>query len=340
MDNQSQNNYVYDEIGNLKHDQFECIDKIDWTLYGKIKSITRTATSTKDDLEFKYDASGNRIAKIVKPRGSTSAAWAITYYLRDAQGNTMATYADKPNSNDLFLQEQNLYGSSRLGMKNNNLNLTNPPIATPTIFSQTIGTKNYELSNHLGSVLATVSDRKLPVAETTTLDNQFKTGTDGWLGGTQDLASQQLYFSTTVLWAAAEKYFTTVPGNTYKVRFTLSGVNEVLAAEVYQESPFGPQLGLVYVGNGTSEFSFTATTIQSRLRIEKVINNGTTTAYYLDNVRITSNAYYTADVTSATDMYAGGMTMPGRSFNPNSYRFGYGGHEKVDEVSGSGNRSE
>jgi RHS repeat-associated protein len=47
--------------------------------------------------------------------------------------------------------------------------------------------------------------------------------------------------------------------------------------------------------------------------------------------------YYTADVVSATDMYSGGMAMPGRSFNSTSYRFGYGGHEKDDEISGSGN---
>jgi hypothetical protein len=32
-----------------------------------------------------------------------------------------------------------------------------------------------------------------------------------------------------------------------------------------------------------------------------------------------------------------GMIMPGRNFNASSYRFGFGGHEKDDEIKGSGN---
>ena len=47
--------------------------------------------------------------------------------------------------------------------------------------------------------------------------------------------------------------------------------------------------------------------------------------------------YYTADVLSATDYYAGGSPMPSRTFNPTEYRFGMNGQEKDDEVSGSGN---
>jgi len=43
-------------------------------------------------------------------------------------------------------------------------------------------------------------------------------------------------------------------------------------------------------------------------------------------------AYYLADVTSATDMYSGGMQMPGRSFNSNSYRYGHNTQEKDDEI--------
>ncbi len=37
------------------------------------------------------------------------------------------------------------------------------------------------------------------------------------------------------------------------------------------------------------------------------------------------------------DYYPFGMMMVGRSFSAADYRFGFGGHEKVDEVSGSGN---
>jgi hypothetical protein len=87
------NNYRYDEIGNLKHDYQEQIEQIDWTVYGKIKKITRKAGSLKSDLEFAYDAAGNRIAKIEKPRDAAglrpSVEWKRTYYARDAQGNIL-----------------------------------------------------------------------------------------------------------------------------------------------------------------------------------------------------------------------------------------------------------
>ncbi len=46
---------------------------------------------------------------------------------------------------------------------------------------------------------------------------------------------------------------------------------------------------------------------------------------------------YTADITSLTDYYSFGMTMPGRSYNSSSYRFGYQGQEKDNEIKGEGN---
>ncbi len=84
-------NYQYDEIGNLTKDMSEEIDKIEWTVYGKIKRITRTTTSNKPDLEFEYTPDGHRAVKIVIPKGSNMRTY--TYYVRDAQGNIMATYS-------------------------------------------------------------------------------------------------------------------------------------------------------------------------------------------------------------------------------------------------------
>ncbi len=84
-------NYQYDEIGNLTKDMSEEIDKIEWTVYGKIKRITRTTTSNKPDLEFEYTPDGHRAVKIVIPKGSNMRTY--TYYVRDAQGNIMVTYS-------------------------------------------------------------------------------------------------------------------------------------------------------------------------------------------------------------------------------------------------------
>ena len=46
---------------------------------------------------------------------------------------------------------------------------------------------------------------------------------------------------------------------------------------------------------------------------------------------------FVADQKSSKDYYPFGMVMPGRNYSSNSYRYGFGGHEKMDEVSGSGN---
>lgn len=92
----STHNYQYDEIGNLIKDKGEQIHSIAWTVSGKVKKIIRELGSTKPDLEFFYDATGNRIAKLVKPRTSAGLQseyhWKYTYYVRDAQGNVLTTY--------------------------------------------------------------------------------------------------------------------------------------------------------------------------------------------------------------------------------------------------------
>ncbi len=46
IDNQNDDNYLYDAIGNLTKDNAEGIDNIEWNAYGKISKITR-ATGDK-----------------------------------------------------------------------------------------------------------------------------------------------------------------------------------------------------------------------------------------------------------------------------------------------------
>ncbi len=90
----STDNYEYDKIGNMTKDVSEEIAEIKWTVYGKIKSITRISGSLKPDLEFEYTPDGHRAVKIVKPKGPGMFN-IYTYYVRDAQGNIMATYERK-----------------------------------------------------------------------------------------------------------------------------------------------------------------------------------------------------------------------------------------------------
>ncbi|HRF34404.1 MAG TPA: RHS repeat-associated core domain-containing protein [Cyclobacteriaceae bacterium] len=127
--------FNYDAIGNLVWDQKQGV-RIAWTPYGKVRSVTQEDGTV---VSFRYDAAGNRIEKKrVLPNTTTT----LTRYVRDASGNVMAIYTDA------LLTEQPIYGSSRVGQYKGGR----------TAGIRKLGTKQYELSNHLGNVLAVVKD--------------------------------------------------------------------------------------------------------------------------------------------------------------------------------------
>jgi RHS repeat-associated protein len=192
IDDETSANYKYDAIGNLIYDASEQIDTIRWNVYGKIERIVRKPTSTKSDLEFHYDAMGNRIVKIVKPRNGSVVLnqdnWTYTYYLRDAQGNVLAVYdrdfttPTTTYTDAISLKENHLYGSSRVGVRAKTQLLSTATYtysstatngsyvgtfssrtataAATNAFTHELKYKAYELSNHLGNVLVTVSDAR------------------------------------------------------------------------------------------------------------------------------------------------------------------------------------
>jgi RHS repeat-associated protein len=144
-----QTHYTYDAIGNLIQEGDQTIN---WTLYGKIKNIVKPGNT----IAYQYDPSGNRITKTV---GQES-----THYIRDAQGNVIAAY-EANNGSGLKLTEQHLYGSSRLGLFKRGLEVQSTGVNTYIGHDSYIsGNKFFELNNHLGNVLATISDKKIGVA--------------------------------------------------------------------------------------------------------------------------------------------------------------------------------
>jgi hypothetical protein len=166
---QSAGNYQYDSIGELTADAGSNITGITWTVYGKIASITKSTDTT---IFFTYDASGHRISKSVVHAGDTLTTW----YARDAQGNILSvyTYGDpSTNGKDLSQTELDIYGSSRLGMWKRSVNVEiTPPsdsVSMP-LFGKgdslifTRGNKLFELTNHLGNVLAAISDKRYGVS--------------------------------------------------------------------------------------------------------------------------------------------------------------------------------
>ncbi|MCT4579950.1 MAG: hypothetical protein N4A35_00920, partial [Flavobacteriales bacterium] len=139
----------YDAIGNLIHEEaLEWISgqkcnvtmDIEWNVSGKIKTIQKTIH--KDGIKvglshihFDYDALGNRTRKTAKETLDFSANYTnqtpanytygvgdikTTYYVRDAQGNPMAVYTKKYDTDDntatLWVEEQAIYGSDRVGL--------------------------------------------------------------------------------------------------------------------------------------------------------------------------------------------------------------------------------
>jgi RHS repeat-associated protein len=165
LDSQGSGNYTYDAIGNLVKDVQAGIDSIEWTVYGKISNIVKGNGTT---IKYSYDASGNRISKAVE---DSAGAVKYTWYVRDAQGNVMATYNSAGsgtalNDYTLKLSEQHIYGSSRIGIINREVNMKAAFISSDSLIFKR-GEKQYELSNHLGNVLTTISDKKKASASDT-----------------------------------------------------------------------------------------------------------------------------------------------------------------------------
>ena len=113
-----------------------------------------------------HDAMGQRIATKVTNKNPPDGTdkFVTTYYMRDPQGNVLAVYEHKhgDSGNGTFtLTEQHLYGAGRLGMKKRDLALNVANASEPTPVT------HYELTNHLGNVMAVISDEASTTDEPT-----------------------------------------------------------------------------------------------------------------------------------------------------------------------------
>lgn len=189
IDDQNPGNYRYDAIGNLTEDQSENL-RIHWNVAGKVKYIQKTAAAER--IDFSYDPTGKRVIKKITNTATKKETY--TYYVLDATGNVMATYTNEETpplkSRNHRLQSLYLYGSSRLGEERIDTFLTAlknmQNRQNDTWYShRSRGAKYFELGNHLGNVLATVSDRKLP----------YDLGSDGKVDGYDaDIWTAQDYY--------------------------------------------------------------------------------------------------------------------------------------------------
>ncbi|MEO6175594.1 MAG: thrombospondin type 3 repeat-containing protein [Flavobacterium circumlabens] len=149
IDNQGVNNYGYDEIGQLVKDAKENLDLIKWRVDGKVESVTKNQNKpTQVVISFEYDGLGNRIAKTV----ATASATNTTYYQRDAQGNVLSTYKMVNNgaTTKYYLMEQDIYGSSRLGVERGEKEIT-------ADVSSALKNSKYVTANEKNAIVAKVA---------------------------------------------------------------------------------------------------------------------------------------------------------------------------------------
>ena len=320
------NNYVYDEIGNLIQDKEEAMD-ISWMVNGKVKNIDRSA-SAGATLNFQYDALGNRIKKLVKPDVNVPANWVTTWYIRDAQGNVMATYKqDNTQNPTLTLKEQHLYGSDRLGMRTketttqdlgdiNNTTFNINAWETYTVMPYGIITSiNLNVSgDYVYTITALEEDISIPKGSSTPISGLYTTDATYYNlkkggsitianNGNQSLAIQSP-FELTVSQNA------TLTNGSFTYISTSNSAHRMLGHKSYE---LKNHLGSVY------------TVISDRkMGIEDPSNTGTV-------------AFYEPNVTTYSDYYPFGMPIGSRSDMGSTFRYGYQGSEKDNEIKGSGN---
>ncbi|HEY6899673.1 MAG TPA: RHS repeat-associated core domain-containing protein, partial [Puia sp.] len=155
------NQYAYDAGGRLikrsegpsPSNNFD----ISWSGFDRLRNIKKN----ENNIEFVYNAAINRALTF------DEASRNATYYVRDLVGNALAIYSLTPT--DVLLDEQLLYGQERIGTLNAHTKLTAAETTDKLTFFR--GSKEYELTNHLGNVLATVSDRRIPSGTGWTSDN-------------------------------------------------------------------------------------------------------------------------------------------------------------------------
>ncbi|OYU93399.1 MAG: hypothetical protein CFE21_20710 [Bacteroidetes bacterium B1(2017)] len=385
------NNYSYDAIGNLVQDQQEEIEQIIWNVYCKIAEITRTPESNKAGLAFLYNPSGQRICKIVKPAGAGPEAWHYTYYMLDAQGNTLSTYSLLGNA----IQQERvlLYGSSRLGELStlpSQLGACNIGISDEDLLNN----RSIAISGLLNNVFASSNNAGFTQQAidfwTIKWSNYFSNQINQMAPEVNTLSTHQFLWNAWANWLCGLRCYTNLDANVFSIwenewtSRTTPFTNQEIACskemcpEVYENllplwhlNEQNQQValnGMGYISNCNQQLNFVKGTrhyelsnhlgnvlsVVSDRKIEVdesytyqssggyIFQNGAYSADPSGNYVQTSPANglidgFVAEVISATDYYAFGAPMPGRSYQASEYRFGFNGQERDDEVSGTGN---
>ena len=136
--------YSYDSIGQMVKEVNSVGDSmyLVYDVYHRVTAIYSNAAMTTKIADFLYDEHGHRIEKTTYAAGVVSYH---TWYVRDASGMLISVYDDK--SGTLGQTELEIYAQGRIGIAYNN--------------GSGSYSYDYELTDHLGNVRATISRTKV-----------------------------------------------------------------------------------------------------------------------------------------------------------------------------------
>ena len=296
-------NYVYDANGSLIADVSENIAGIEWTSEKKVRRVERGSNNPNNqpDLEYVYDFQGNRIEKVSIPVNTNQEA-KHTIYVRDPQGNIMGTYEYQQKYNEpftsiynrpvVYLKEQMIYGSDRLGVIKRNVEVSGPVRILGDGQGTFEPTATLSLKDFVNSYLGnTESNSSLSYSD---FDQDRDEGFDqervGDLTGIEQLAQGQLQFNDA----------------------TIFGANDAVVEHLERIR-----------GNYRYELK------NFRGDVRQII---TDVKHRLDNNNDGIVDVYTADVMQVADGYSFGWDIAERSFTADDgYRFGFNGKENDGE---------
>lgn len=269
---------------------------------------------------------------------------------QDTDNDGIPNYLDTDDDNDGFLTAvEGQTDDDNDGIANylDNTYYENPvngPIAYTNHINY-IGDKAYELSNHLGNVLSVISDKKILAFDTqmtqiTTNLNQFQAdgSSNVVLNGGVQCTTMQNGTGTFIL-------VDTTVNTEYYVYADIDTSNYNSNIKILVEDENGIN---VYTGSitqtGETTFSFTATTTGSyKIRFLKDNEVFSIEAFHIKDFAIftveeaQTVGGFLPNVLSYNDYYPYGMLLPERHASDESYRYGFQGQEKDDELKGEGN---
>ena len=349
IDDQNADNYDYDELGNLISDVQEEIEEITWTVYGKIKSITRTGSSTKPNLEFDYDALGNRVMK--KEISNNSDPDKTTYYVRDASGNIMATYTIIEDT--LRLDEQLIYGNKREAVLKRGIKMIDPECSitfdVEGMYSQTDLESEVENAlTEIGVYPTFVNVRDQLLTTLTMVINEQEEISDFYVY-MDDLRDFLCLFSCypnltdddfdNYINSALLQTFADAGNPAYMDFDDPISINSFWDGEISDmqdllEDNFGKCMDdeeLKVTMRGMKYFE-----LCNHLGNVLVVVSDHKIPYATGGAGYTIE-YFDPEMVSISDYYPFGMQMEERTYSGTAYRFGFNGQEKDNEVKGDGN---